>query len=70
MSPCPWASNTGFEGATRRFLHGTWLGRKMVGAFWNILGEDVVSLNAYDKHPETNKLRPWRDAFEVGTALR
>ena len=69
MSPCPWASNTGFEGVARRFLHGTWLGRKIVGAFWNILGQDVVDLNKYDAHPETKKLRPWRDAFEVGNGL-
>jgi len=70
MSPCPWASSTGFEGLARRFLHKTWLGRKIVGAFWNVLGEDVVGLNGYNNHAETKKLRPWRDAFEVGNALR
>ncbi|KAF2707348.1 flavin-binding monooxygenase-like protein-like protein [Pleomassaria siparia CBS 279.74] len=69
MSPCPWAESTGFEGVVRRFLHGTWLGRKIVGAFWGILGEDVVELNKLNAHPETKKLRPWRDAFEVGNAL-
>ncbi|KAF2751223.1 FAD/NAD(P)-binding domain-containing protein [Sporormia fimetaria CBS 119925] len=69
MSPCPWASNEGFEGVARRFLHGTWLGRKIVTAFWNVLGEDVVSLNRYNEHEETKKLRPWRNAFEVGNAL-
>lgn len=70
FSPCPWADNTGFEGFARRFLHGTWLGRKIVGTFWGILAKDVVDLNKYDKHPETKKLRPWRDAFEVGNGLR
>ncbi|KAF2277765.1 flavin-binding monooxygenase-like protein-like protein [Westerdykella ornata] len=69
MSPCPWASDSGFEGIARRFLHRTWFGRKIVAAFWNVLGEDVVCLNKYNEHPETKKLRPWRDAFEVGTAL-
>lgn len=70
MSPCPWAEYTGFEGYARRFLHETWLGRKIVGAFWGVMAQDVVSLNKYDKHPETMKLRPWRDAFEIGNGLR
>lgn len=69
MSPCPWAETTGVEGWIRSFLHGTWLGRKIVGAFWGILGDDVVQLNKLNEHPETKKLRPWRDAFEVGNAL-
>jgi len=69
MSPCPWAETSGFEGFIRRFLHGTWLGRKICGAFWGILGDDVVQLNKLNEHPETKKLRPWRDAFETGNAL-
>ena len=69
MSPCPWAETWGFEGFVRRFLHGTWLGRKICGAFWGILGDDVVQLNKLNEHPETKKLRPWRNAFEVGNAL-
>jgi hypothetical protein len=69
MSPCPWARTTGIEGWLRSFFHRTWLGRKIVGAFWNILGEDAIALNELDKHPETKKLRPWRGAFEVGNAL-
>ncbi|KAH8644141.1 hypothetical protein IG631_01605 [Alternaria alternata] len=69
MSPCPWAPTTGIEGWLRSFFHRTWLGRKLVGAFWNILGEDAIALNGMDKHPETKKLRPWRGAFEVGNAL-
>ncbi|KAF2470291.1 flavin-binding monooxygenase-like protein-like protein [Lindgomyces ingoldianus] len=69
MSPCPFAEASGFEGLIRRFLHRTWIGRKIVGAFWGILGDDVVELNKLNEHPETKKLRPWRDAFEVGNAL-
>ncbi|KAF2121997.1 hypothetical protein BDV96DRAFT_609096 [Lophiotrema nucula] len=69
MSPCPWAETNGFEGWVRGFLHHTWLGRKIVGAFWGILGDDVVQLNKLNDHPETKKLRPWRNAFEVGNAL-
>ena len=69
LSPCPWATRTGFEGWLRAFFHRTWLGRKIVAAFWTILGEDAVALNQLDSHPETKKLRPWRSAFEVGNAL-
>jgi hypothetical protein len=69
MSPCPWATSSGFEGLLRRFLQGTWLGRKIVGAFWKVLGDDVVSLNRLGEHEETRKLVPWRGAFEVGNCL-
>jgi thioredoxin reductase len=69
MSPCPWAQTTGIEGWLRSFFHRTWLGRKIVNAFWGILGEDAIALNKLDSHPETKKLRPWRGAFEVGNAL-
>jgi hypothetical protein len=69
MSPCPWATTTGVEGWLRSFLHKTWLGRKIVAAFWHILSEDTIALNGLDSHAETKKLRPWRGAFEVGNAL-
>jgi hypothetical protein len=69
MSPCPWAETSGFEGWIRGFFHGTWIGRKIMGAFWGILGDDVLQLNKLNDHPETKKLRPWRDAFETGNAL-
>ncbi|KAF2868980.1 flavin-binding monooxygenase-like protein-like protein [Massariosphaeria phaeospora] len=69
MSPCPWAATSGLEGWIRGFLHRTWFGRKLTGAFWGILGDDVVQLNKLNEHPETKKLHPWRGAFEVGNAL-
>lgn len=69
MSPCPWAESSGFEGWMRWFFHGTWLGRKVMSAFWGILSDDVIQLNKLNEHPEMKKLRPWRDAFEVGNAL-
>ena len=69
MSPCPWAETSGIEGWLRSFLQGTWLGRKIVSAFWQILGDDVHSLNKLNEHSETKKLRPWTDAFEVGNTL-
>lgn len=69
FSPCPWAATTGVEGWLRSFFHGTWLGRKVMHAFWGILGDDVIQLNKLNEHSETKKLRPWRDAFETGNAL-
>jgi hypothetical protein len=69
MSPCPWARTTGLEGWVRSFLHTTWLGRKVVTAFWKILGDDAIALNKLNEHPETKKLVPWRGAFEVSNCL-
>lgn len=69
MSPCPWATMTGIDGWTRAFLHGTWLGRKIVAGFWKVLGDDAIALNKLHDHPETRKLVPWRGAFEVANCL-
>ncbi|KAL2826911.1 hypothetical protein BJY01DRAFT_241271 [Aspergillus pseudoustus] len=72
FSPCIW-SDAQAEGAggtrLRRFLHATWLGRKVVDTFWSILGNDVVTLNKFDSHPETKKLKPWISAFWVASGL-
>ncbi|KAH7394161.1 flavin-binding monooxygenase-like protein-like protein [Phaeosphaeria sp. MPI-PUGE-AT-0046c] len=69
MSPCPWAPKNGAEGWFRSFLHGTWIGRKVVGAFWKILGDDVIALNKLHDHPETEKMVPWRGGFEASNCL-
>ncbi|KAJ6151337.1 hypothetical protein N7470_007931 [Penicillium chermesinum] len=53
----------------RSFLHGTWLGRKIVDAFWSVLADDVIQLNGYDKHPETKKLKPWVSPFWIASSL-
>jgi hypothetical protein len=54
FSPCIW----GFANRwIRNFVHGTWLGRKIVSDFWPILGNDLVTLLKYDEHPETKKLK-------------
>ncbi|KAK0650927.1 putative FAD-containing monooxygenase MymA [Lasiodiplodia hormozganensis] len=68
FSPCIWGDEDGY-GSVRGFLHGTWLGRKIVNAFWNILGNDVVTLNGFNKHPEVNKLKPWHNALWIGSGL-
>jgi hypothetical protein len=69
MSPCPWARTSGLEGWIRALLHRTRLGRKVVSAFWKILGDDVIALNKLHDHPATEKLVPWRGAFEVANDL-
>lgn len=68
FSPCIWGQADGYTGV-RSFLHGTWLGRKIVDAFWAILADDVVQLNEYDKHPETKKLKPWVSPFWIASSL-
>ena len=68
MSPCVWGDADGF-GLVRRFLHGTWLGRKIVDGFWHVLTQDVVDLNGYDKHPEVGKLKPWISAFWAASSF-
>jgi cation diffusion facilitator CzcD-associated flavoprotein CzcO len=58
MSPCIWGDADGYV-RIRNWLHGTWLGRKIVDGFWWTFGNDICTLNKYDAHPETKKLKPW-----------
>jgi cation diffusion facilitator CzcD-associated flavoprotein CzcO len=68
FSPCIWGDADGYEGI-RKFYHETWIGRKVVDAFWAILADDVIQLNKYDKDPQTKKLKPWIDAFWTASSL-
>lgn len=68
FSPCLWGDADGYIG-TRHFLHGTAIGRTIVDAFWKVLGGDVMTLNAYDSHPDTAKLKPWTEAMFTGTSF-
>ncbi|KAJ5787857.1 hypothetical protein N7457_002847 [Penicillium paradoxum] len=68
FSACIWGPADGYSGI-RGLLHGTWLGRKIVDAFWALLANDVIQLNAYDKHPETKKLKPWVNPFWIASSL-
>ncbi|KAL4786003.1 hypothetical protein BJX76DRAFT_346599 [Aspergillus varians] len=71
FSPCIWSDPRAerLGSRIRRFLHGTWLGRKITDAFWTILGNDVVSLNRFNSHPELAKLKPWISPFWVASGL-
>ncbi|KAI3394500.1 hypothetical protein diail_2634 [Diaporthe ilicicola] len=68
FSPCIWGFADGYTGI-RRFWHETGIGRAITRVFWWVLGNDVVTLNNYSKHPETKKLMPWTDAFFSGTSF-
>ncbi|KAJ5101150.1 hypothetical protein N7456_007202 [Penicillium angulare] len=68
FSPCIWGEADGYS-RVRSFLHGTWLGRKIVDAFWSVLADDVIQLNGYDKHSETKKLKPWVSPFWIASSL-
>ena len=68
FSPCIWGDSDGF-GGVRKLLHNTSIGRWIVDAFWYILGNDVMTANGYDKHPETVKLKPWTPAFWIASSL-
>ncbi|RAL11863.1 flavin-binding monooxygenase-like protein [Aspergillus homomorphus CBS 101889] len=68
FSPCIWGSADGCS-TTRRLLHGTWLGRKIVDGFWWVLRNDVLTLNNYAGHPETKKLMPWISPFWIASGL-
>lgn len=68
FSPCIWGSADGYP-RIRNFLHGTWLGRKIVDAFWAVLADDVIQLNGYNKHDEVKKLQPWVSPFWIASSL-
>ncbi|THC88657.1 hypothetical protein EYZ11_011902 [Aspergillus tanneri] len=66
MSPCIWGPA---HSRLRTWLHGSWLGRKIVDLFWSILAGDIVGLNRYNAHPETRKLQPWSSPFWIASGL-
>lgn len=68
FSPCIWGAADGYSGI-RNFLHGSYIGRKIVDTFWYILGNDVITLNGYVKHFELGKLKPWHGVFWIGSGL-
>ncbi|KAI9927046.1 hypothetical protein MW887_003427 [Aspergillus wentii] len=57
FSPCIWG-----DGRLPRFLHRTWLGRKVVSAFWKGMDKCIHPVEQYNAHPEMQKLMPWGDA--------
>lgn len=68
FSPCIWGPADGY-GRIRSFLHGTRAGRLVTDTFWSILGNDVLTLNKYDSHPETAKMKPWSHPMFVASGF-
>ncbi|KAK0721673.1 hypothetical protein B0T26DRAFT_644428 [Lasiosphaeria miniovina] len=68
FSPCVWGDADGYT-KTRGFYHGTAIGRAITNAFWSVLGGDVITLNKYDAHPETKKLKPWSEAMFTASSF-
>jgi hypothetical protein len=68
FSPCIWGEADGYTGI-RRFYHGSAVGRAITNVFWSILGNDVHTLNKYDSHPETKKLKPWSKPMFVASSF-
>lgn len=68
FSPCIWGDADGYTGV-RSFYHGSSFGRAITNRFWSILGNDVLTLNKYDSHPETKKLKPWSHPMFVASSF-
>lgn len=68
FSPCIWGFADGYT-SIRKLWHETAIGRAITRGFWWVLGNDVLTLNQYDKHPETAKLKPWSEAFFSGSSF-
>ncbi|KAK3938149.1 FAD/NAD(P)-binding domain-containing protein [Diplogelasinospora grovesii] len=68
FSPCVWGGADGYTGM-RNFYHGTAIGRAITNTFWGILGGDVITLNKFDSHPETKKLKPWSHPMFVASSF-
>ncbi|KAI1384215.1 FAD/NAD(P)-binding domain-containing protein [Hypoxylon trugodes] len=65
FSPCIWGDADGYW-LIRQLYHGTAIGRSLVDRFWNVMAQDVISINKYDSHPKTALLKPWLDVMFTG----
>ncbi|KAI0903018.1 hypothetical protein F4823DRAFT_620203 [Ustulina deusta] len=68
FSPCIWGDADGYSWI-RNFYHGTAIGRTIVDLFWKVLGNDVMTLNKFDSHPDTAKLKPWTEPMFTGSSF-
>ncbi|KAJ0158489.1 hypothetical protein CTA2_11479 [Colletotrichum tanaceti] len=68
FSPCSWGDADGYV-KTRNFYHGTAIGRGITNNFWSVLGNDVITLNKLDSHPELKKLKPWSEAMFTASSF-
>ncbi|KAK2015618.1 FAD/NAD(P)-binding domain-containing protein [Colletotrichum eremochloae] len=68
FSPCSWGDADGYT-KMRNFYHGTAIGRGITNNFWSVLGNDVITLNKFDSHPELKKLKPWSEAMFTASSF-
>ena len=68
FNPCIWSLAAGYTWP-QQFLQQTRLGRLISNAFWKIMNDDVVALTGYDKHTETQKLKPKHAAYWAAGSL-
>ncbi len=68
FEPCIWADDSGFTW-TRKLLHRTWFGQRVVNLFWKLLAALAISANKYSSHPELAKLKPWSSVFWMANSL-
>lgn len=45
------------------------MGRTITNNFWKVLGNDVLTLNKYDSHPETARLKPWSEPMFTASSF-
>ena len=68
FNPCIWTLAAGYTWP-QWFLQQTRLGRLISNGFWKIMNDDVVALTGYDKHTETQKLKPEHPAYWAAGSL-
>lgn len=68
FSPWLWGDAAGGMGWLRRFLHHTWLGKKVAQAFWQDIHHATLRDCRYKEREDLNVLEPEQSPFWYGTA--
>ncbi|KAK5126317.1 hypothetical protein LTR85_010553 [Meristemomyces frigidus] len=68
MSPCLWGGLDG-SGWWRSFLHGSWLGCKVLDGFWWKMSSDTLDQSGYNSDPKLEQLIPDCSMFDIGTSF-
>ena len=68
LSPCVWGQRDGF-GYLRSLIHGTSIGRWLVGKFWSKLNSDLLAVRGLEVHSELRKLIPDLPAVWYGAGF-
>jgi hypothetical protein len=68
FSPCIWGDADGY-GWVRTLLHGTWVGRQLIDTLHQMQNSHFIRLNGYDKHPQTQLLKPWHPSYHAASSV-